>query len=123
MLQPILHPIGRRRDCRLRLTIPARVETIHGNYLAVLLDLSQSGAHFRVDEPLGSGGDALLLWLGFEGFGRIVWSTTHHAGLEFDEMLPPATLIATRDLAEKDTRKDDHRQAFETARSWYHGYR
>ncbi len=116
-------PTGRRRDSRLRLAIPARLETIHGTYPAALLDLSQSGAHIRVDEPLGKGVDAILFWLQFEAFAGVVWSTPTHAGLEFDELIAPAVLLDTRDLAERNTRDEDRRDAFEAARAWYHGHR
>lgn len=118
-----LQQIGRRRDSRLRLHIPAQLVTIHGNFRAQLLDLSQSGAHLMVEEKLLRGGDAVLSWLNYEAFGRIVRATATQVGLEFDELLPPATLVTTRDLADQNTAKEDKREAFEAARAWYHGYR
>jgi len=89
----------------------------------MLIDLSQSGGQVVTDEKLLSGKDAMLHWLEFEAFGRIVWSTPTQAGLEFAELLDPSTLITTRDLADLDTRKVDRREAFDAARAWYNGYR
>ena len=117
------HRIGRRRDSRLRLHLPARIITIHGNWQAQLLDLSQSGAHLEVSERLMKGGDAVLNWLQFEAFGRIVWTTATQVGMEFDELIAPATLVVTRDLADQHTAKEAKRIAIEAARAWYHDYR
>ena len=118
-----LHQIGRRRDSRLRLHLPARITTIHGKWQAQLLDLSQSGAHLEVAERLMKGGDAVLNWLQFEAFGRIVWATATQVGLEFDELIAPDTLVITRDLADQHTAKEAKRIAIEAARAWYHDYR
>ncbi len=115
--------IGRRRDSRLRLNIPARLETIYGNVKVVLIDLSQSGGHLLTGEKQLCGKDAVLGWLQYEAFGRIVWSTDRQAGLEFDGMLTPQTLLATRDAAERDPRKEEQREAFLAARAWYNGHR
>lgn len=123
MTPPSQHQIGRRRDSRLRLHIPARLETIHGNYSALLIDLSQSGGHVLTDERLIHGQDALLVWLKYEAFGRVVWASQRQAGLEFDELLDPQTLLSTRDRADRDTRKEDQHEAFLAARAWYNGQR
>jgi len=125
MYQPTLtlNTIGRRRDSRLRLQLSARLETIHGNARVMLMDLSQSGGQVVTDEHLLSGKDAVLCWLHFEAFGRIVWSTPTQAGLEFAELLPASTLIDTRDMADLDTRKVDRRAAFDATRAWYNGCR
>lgn len=118
-----LHNIGRRRDSRLRLQIPARLETIHGTSRVMLIDLSQSGGQIMTDEKLLCGQDAVLCWQQFEAFGQIIWSTPTQAGLEFVELLLPATVIATRDQADRDTRKLDKREAIDAARAWYNSYR
>ncbi len=115
--------VGRRRDSRLRLGVPAQLITLSGQSSASLCDLSQSGAHVRAKGVLERGEDAVLTWLGFEAFGRIVWAGDGEAGLEFDELLAPAILIATRDQVDlgfaPSTRQADHDQA----RDWYLGSR
>ena len=115
--------IGRRRDSRLRLHIPARIVTIHGQYKAQLLDLSQSGAHLAVEQQLMKGGDAVLTWLEYEAFGRIVWAASTQIGMEFEELITPATLVATRDLADQHSAREEKRAALEAVRAWYHDYR
>ena len=74
--------IGRRRDARLRLGVPAQLITLHGQYSASLCDLSQSGAHVRAKGDLFRGEDAVLQWLGFEAFGKLVWAANGEGGLE-----------------------------------------
>jgi PilZ domain len=112
--------VGRRRDSRLRLSVPAQLITLSGQYNASLCDLSQSGAHLQSRGQLACGEDAVLSWLGFEAFGRIVWASDGEAGMEFDELLPPAILLQTRDqvdLGYAPTVKQAEYDA--AARSWY----
>ncbi len=116
-------PIGRRRDARLRLDIPAQLITLDGQLTASLADLSQSGAHIRASSRTIHRGDAVLYWMGFEAFGRIVWSTDTEAGLEFDELLAPAVLLQTRMQVDCGRIPSLEQMAYEGARSWYTGYR
>lgn len=118
-----LQKIGRRRDSRLRLRIPAKIETTFGTLPVTLLDLSQSGAHVFSTEPLATTGDAVLTWLHYEAFGRIVWFCGPQAGLEFDKLLAPSTLLTTRDIGEQTIAREERRETFEAARAWYNGYR
>lgn len=115
--------IGRRRDSRLRVGVPAQLITLHGQFTASLCDLSQSGAHIRAKGDLFRGEDAVLLWLGFEAFGKIVWASNGEGGLEFDEMLAPAILIQTRDQVDLGHAQTAEQAAYEGARSWFMGYR
>lgn len=116
-------PIGRRRDARLRLDIPAQLITLGGQLTASLADLSQSGAHVCTSGRIEHRGDAVLYWMGFEAFGRIVWSTDSEAGMEFDELLAPAVLLQTRMQVDCGRIPSLEQLAYEGARSWYTGYR
>ena len=69
------------------------------------------------------GEDAVLLWLGFEAFGKIVWVDNGEGGLEFDEMLAPAILIQTRDQVDLGQIQSADQAAYEGVRSWFMGYR
>ena len=124
MYEKLSGMVGRRRDSRLRLNVPAQLITLSGQCSASLCDLSQSGAHFQVREALTSGEDAVLSWLGFEAFGRIVWASNGEAGMEFDELLEPGVLIKTRDQVDlgyaPTTKQADYDAA---ARSWFQGSR
>lgn len=123
LTQGISGAIGRRRDARLRLGVPAQLITLHGQFSANLCDLSQSGAHVRAKGDLFRGEDAVLLWLGFEAFGKIVWVDNGEGGLEFDEMLAPAILIQTRDQVDLGQIQSADQAAYEGVRSWFMGYR
>ncbi len=123
MHEPHLHQIGRRRDSRLRVSIPATLVTLDGKFRVALCDLSQSGAHLRTDGKIASGGDAVLTWLHYEVFGKIVWAAPGQAGIEFDEILAPATLLTTRDIVDFKLGPDEKREHYESARQWYQGER
>ncbi len=123
MHDPELHRIGRRRDSRLRVSIPAWLETLDGKLRVALCDLSQSGAHVRCHGTLPGSGDAVLTWLHYEVMGRIVWSAPGQAGIEFDELIAPGTLISTRDIVDYGLAPDEDRQHYNDVRAWYQGYR
>jgi len=123
MHDPKLHQIGRRRDARLRLAIPAHLITIHGKHRVALCNLSQSGAQMQLNGKLKLCGDAVLVWLHYEVFGRIVWSANGQAGMEFDELIAPGTLITTRDIVDFKTGPDENREHYEATRAWYQGER
>lgn len=119
MLDKLTGMVGRRRDSRLRLGVPAQLITLTGQCGASLCDLSQSGAHLRANGTLVRGEDAVLSWLGFEAFGQIVWAGDGEAGMEFDELLTAAILIQTRDQVDLGLAPSTKRADYETARDWY----
>lgn len=112
-------PRHRRKRPRLRLGIPVRVETLHGNFDGRLLDLSETGAKVAMDSPSGRG-EALLEWLSHEAFGEIVWRRGDAIGIRFDQPLSPEQLMRTRQLAPSILR--DHDPTIEAARMWAQGY-
>ncbi|MFC3098705.1 PilZ domain-containing protein [Alteraurantiacibacter palmitatis] len=116
-------PIGRRRDARLRLGVPAQLITLAGQYTVCLADLSQSGAHVAARQPFEVSRDAVLSWMGFEAFGRVVWHRGSEAGIEFDELLPEAVLLQTRQQVDSGKVRSFEEELYEGARSWYLNYR
>lgn len=123
MVRKIGGMIGRRRDSRLRVGVPAQLITLHGQTTASLADLSQSGAHIRSKGKLVRGDQAVVTWLGFEAFGTIVWAASGEGGLEFDELLPEAILIQTRQQVDQGIAPSAEQAAYDGVRSWYMGYR
>lgn len=113
--------VGKRAHARLRVRLPAKLITLHGEHRLALIDLSAGGA--RVGKP-GLDchtGKALLQWAGHEAFGQIVWVRDSLAGVRFEEPIPDDWVIATRRLAEDSPLPDDtelHRRA---ARDWVAG--
>jgi hypothetical protein len=109
----------RRGSSRLRLGIPARLETFDGPQHVRLLDLSQSGAQVLISPQLPFK-SAVLGWLAFEAFGDVVWQTADHAGLQFDEPVPMDWIIETRQQAPAIVRNEKW-SAHAAAREWVAG--
>jgi hypothetical protein len=89
---------GRRKQARLRVGIPARLETVHGTKTVELLNLSQTGAKIDLAQCTKVG-EAILRWLSFEAMGNIVWQDGEQLGVTFDEPLTADAILATRNLA------------------------
>lgn len=98
----------RRQRSRLSTRLPARVTTLGGQADCVLLDLSLTGA--RIGLPVSShlvaethcGGGAEVEWDSHSAFGFIAWIRSgkrgFECGMEFDQIITPKALIATRDI-------------------------
>lgn len=119
--EPELPPAGRRGRSRLRVRLAARLETLSETANVILHDISLTGA--RVSAPPGAraGQDCVLMWDGHESFGRIVWVRGGMCGLFFDEVVPPAVLIATRDHNDKSALPEDRDLRREAARRFSSG--
>ena len=94
LTQPLL---GRRHDARLRVELRARLITLEGTASAVLADLARFGARiYAPDCGLRTGREAVLAWDRFEAFGDVVWTDGAYLGLQFEQPLSKAVLMATR---------------------------
>jgi len=108
----------RRRKARLRVGIPASLVTLGGRQDISLVDLSETGARLKVDEPdkIGSG---VLNWLGFEAFGSVVWRRGHTVGVHFDSPIDHEWVLTTREwLPRLPTSKEELKRF---ARDWVNG--
>lgn len=110
----------RRNHPRLRLGIPARLETLDGAREARLIDLSQTGAkiHCPGSHTIGQ---AMLQWLEFETFGETIWQDGELLGVRFDRPLSPAIIFTTRQMAPSVV-TNDHQAASAAARAWVEGH-
>jgi hypothetical protein len=88
----------RRQHARLRLGIPARLETLDGRFPVRLVDLSHGGAQIELegDAPVREG---VLSWMLFETFGVPAWQDGGSVGLTFDRPLSRTALRMTREKA------------------------
>jgi hypothetical protein len=103
---PVIQPDSHRRaHARLRVGIAARIETLDGQLPVRLIDLSQKGAQLIMPRPDGIK-RGVLTWLGFEAYGELVWQQGDHVGIEFDEAVPIAELLETRDRAPSVVREE-----------------
>lgn len=95
---------GRRRAARLRLSIPARVETIYDTRRCILVDLSRGGAAIALENPLRKGEDVVLQVAGIDQFGVTVRYQRGRSGgvngIQFDEDLTDQAVIQMRHYAE-----------------------
>lgn len=88
----------RRRHARLRLGIPARLETLDGRQNVRLLDLSHGGAQIVMEND-AKVREGVLTWMRFDTFCVPAWQEGEYVGLEFDRPLSVECLRATRDFA------------------------
>ncbi|TCM17866.1 PilZ domain-containing protein [Novosphingobium sp. PhB165] len=112
---------GRRGRSRLRVRLTARVITRTQTKPAVLADLSLTGARIATEAELKPGAEVVLEWGRFEAFGEVVWCRGQYCGIAFFDMIPTATLIATRDLDDKAHLPADRDLVREVAQSWVRG--
>lgn len=88
----------RRQHARLRLGIPARLETRDGRQAVRLVDLSKTGAQVVLERDARVR-EGVLTWLGYETFAMTVWQDAENLGLTFDRALSDGCLSATRERA------------------------
>lgn len=115
--QPEQH---RRGHARLRLGIAAELMTLDGRKRVTLLDLSQSGARVRLNEP-GRLRQAMLYWIEFEAFGLVVWQDGLQVGLEFEPPISEATVLATRSWQPSEHVRQVRAEQRQFARNWATG--
>lgn len=89
---------AKRGASRLRLRLPAFADMHSGTVRVVLCDISLGGAKVFTHGALPVAREVLLRWGPHEAFGTIVWERDGLRGVQFDQLLPAAVLIATRDL-------------------------
>lgn len=121
--QPIT---GRRSAPRLRLSIPARIETPFGAQRCVLVDVSRTGAQIGLEDPLAAGEGAYLIVGDLEAFAfvtrRIKNDIGGTNGLQFEEPIGDEAVLAIRRYSE--SFEEDQRRALRTqARAWVLGER
>lgn len=116
-------PAGRRRQARLRVRLPARLETRADILQAILADLSQCGGRVLTDAKLLRGDEVLLDWAGFEAFGEVVWCDHNQCGIAFVEPIPGETILATRKINDAAQLPDDRAMLRQIAAQWADGSR
>lgn len=119
----VIPTAGRRAHSRLRVRLAARLTTLDGMSRAILTDLSFGGAKLLINCEVRPGQQAVLTWHDFEAFGTVSWEHGGMCGLDFDEFVAPAVLLATRDLDDADHLPSDRDLVRGIAREWVEGRR
>jgi len=79
--------------------LPATVETTFDRRRAAIYNLSSNGAQVSVDLELRAGNDVLLKCGTIDALCTVMWTKGNVCGLEFDEPLSEAQVLATRSYA------------------------
>jgi hypothetical protein len=115
---------GRRAAARLRLSIPAKMMTIHGIHDCILLDLSRTGARIGLAVPLHIGTNAILNAGPIEVFGETLRRDLGIGGgvngFKFDDPLSHEDVLAVRKHAES-FRLRERESLLDQVRSWVAG--
>lgn len=110
----------RRHFGRLRLGIPALLETLHGRKHVRLVDLSQGGALILLPQEFPVR-DCILRWLGFELFCSTAWQRGTQIGLMFERELTIAMMMSTREHAPAVLAREEAETAA-AAQGWAEGW-
>ena len=85
---------SRRRSIRNRVLMVAKLATSARELDVRIRDVSVSGARIEGADLPREGSDVILKRGAFEGFARVVWSSGNVAGIQFDEALDEAEMMA-----------------------------
>ncbi len=85
---------GGRDNLRFRVLFSATLVTSTDQYAVTVRDLSTTGAGIEGARLPSAGADVLLRRRSTDFFARVSWSAGGHAGIEFDEPISAAELIA-----------------------------
>lgn len=112
---------GRRGRSRLRVRLPAKLQTRIENARVILVDLSMTGARLVADNPPAVGTEAMLHWDRYEAFGEVVWAQGVQFGLSFEEPISEQDVLATRELDDVARLPHDKELLRQAAREWVEG--
>ena len=111
---------GRRSHSRVRLDFPAEFLLIEGHRRCRLKNISVTGCSLTLPEPPRPGAHGFVRFAGLELFAQVVWSNAGMCGVEFDDPLPLAQVVALRELASSIADKE-RRQQEQAIRDWVSG--
>ena len=112
--------IGRRASRRVRVFIPASIETLSGNQAAELTSLSCTGAAISVESAPKLNTGLVLRCGSLEVFCNVVWVKPGRCGLQFEEPICDSEVLSAR-------RTSDHfpasqqAQRMAAAKAWVEG--
>lgn len=112
---------GKRRHSRLRVGLPAQMQSAAATTECELLDLSETGARFSTPEPPKAGAMVMVHCFHLELFGTVMWRRRGVVGMAFDEPLPLDQVVSVRGLADETARMEQE-AARQAAKAWARGY-
>lgn len=112
---------GRRDRSRLRVRLPAKLETRIETSRVILADLSTTGARVLAEDLPRIGTEAVLHWDKYEAFGEVVWAEGVHCGIIFFDPIAEQDVLATRELDDAARLPQDRELLRQAARHWVEG--
>lgn len=112
--------LGRRRNARARLNIPARIVLLDGYVGCTVENLSNKGARIACDRGLKRGDQGILKRDGLDEFFTVRWVRDECCGLRFDEAVSDDAIRELRQLADY-YESDGRAQIREFGRDWVEG--
>lgn len=112
---------GRRGRSRLRVRLPAKLQTRTETSRVILIDLSTTGARIASNSLPKVGTEAMLHWDRYEAFGEVVWAEGVQFGLSFDDPISEEDVLATRELDDVARLPQDEELLRRAAREWVEG--
>jgi hypothetical protein len=112
--------IGRRESRRVRVLLPASIETLNGNEAAELTSLSCTGAAISLQNVPKLSADLMLRCGSLEAFCTVVWVKPGRCGLQFEDPITETDVLSAR-------RTSDHlpasqqAQRMAAAKAWVEG--
>ena len=92
---------GRRAHSRVRLLVPATVETLHGVQTGTIKSISRGGATLSLS-PLPPSGTGVLLSCGrIQTYGKVVWCRRRECGVRFAEPLSEEYVLWAREAVDQ----------------------
>jgi hypothetical protein len=110
----------RRESSRVRLYLPAKVQTTFDQGRAAIYNVSCTGAQVTLDAPPRMGSDLLLKSGSIDVLCTIVWVKGNVCGLEFDEPLSEEEVVSLRRLADNQSELQ-HAARNSAAKDWSEG--
>ena len=117
-----LENVGRRSAPRLRLSIPAKLQTISHTLPCVLLDVSRTGAQVSLPDPLPLDEACFVCFSGHEVFASVVRCDAGLNGLQFEAAIADEDVLAVRRFGES-YQKEERAALKANARAWVTGRR
>lgn len=117
---PNVPSVGRRESRRVRVFLPATIETLSGNQVVQLTSLSCTGAAISLQDVPKLSADLVLRCGSLEAFCTVVWVKPGRCGLQFDEPITERIVLSAR-------QKSDHlpasqqAQRLAAAKAWAQG--
>ncbi len=112
--------VGRRNAARLRLSLPARFQSIEDTHKAILLNISRTGALIAILKAVREGEGGILECGPLKVFAIVARSDYSINALEFEEPLSEQEVLDIRRYYE-DFEERERRQLIDTARKWVNG--